>query len=165
MRHVSLLTPCKIKIVFFKYYSFPIRKCHSLPFFLVQLPDRKRSNHLPQKCPYNRRQTVVLRTTTEMRKPTNRFINNVLSYTSFRSHYLQLFEYSPTRMILLFMGKPQVSHILAENINAVRVFTAGRSASHFLHPGNNAQRSIDNNGWIFLSCWLRPKVQTIIGDG
>lgn len=68
-------------------------------------------------------------------------------------------------MILLLVGESQVSHVLAKDINAVRVFAARRSASNLLDAGHHAQRSVDHNGGIFFGGWLRPEVQPIVGNG
>lgn len=68
-------------------------------------------------------------------------------------------------MILLLVGEPQIPHILAEDINAVRIFAPRRSASHLLHARHNAQRSVHHNGRIFFGGRLGPEVQPIIGNG
>lgn len=48
--------------------------------------------------------------------------------------HLQFFKYCSSRMILLFVGKPKISHIFAKDVNAIRIFATRTGATDFFHP-------------------------------
>lgn len=75
---------------------------------------------------------------------------------------LQLLEDVPPRVVLLLVRKPQVPHVLAEYLDAVRVLSPGRGTAHLLYPRHHPEGHLDNVGHVLV---YRTKIQLVIGDG
>lgn len=65
-------------------------------------------------------------------------------------------------MVLLFVGEPEVAHVLAEDLDAVGVFTARRRPAHLLYSGDHAQRHLYNVRHVLID---GPEVEFVVGDG
>lgn len=75
---------------------------------------------------------------------------------------LQLLENVSSRVVLLFMGEPQVSHVFAKNLYAVRVLPTRRSTSDFFDARHDAKRDLDDIGGVFID---GTEVKLVVCDG
>lgn len=65
-------------------------------------------------------------------------------------------------MVLLLVGEPEIAHVLAEDLDAVGVFAARRSAADLLYSRDYTQRHLDYVRHVFVN---GAEVEFVVGDG
>lgn len=74
---------------------------------------------------------------------------------------LQFLEHCSSGMILLFVGKSQIPHVLAKNLDPVGILPFARGTTDFLDPTDDTQGHLDDVGRLSVDA---AKVQLVIGD-
>lgn len=90
---------------------------------------------------------------------------DLLTVSQWKGKFLELFKDRSSRMIFLLVCKSQVSHVFAQNVNAIRVFTSRASTADLFNARDNTQWNIELLNWILLVNWVGFKVKTEVSYG
>lgn len=66
----------------------------------------------------------------------------LLAVSEWKSKVLKFTEDRATRMIFLFVSEPKISHVLAQNVNAVGIFASRTGAANFFNSRDNTQGNV-----------------------